>query len=242
MDLRERCHQAERMDEPDVPVAEMATALGELDGINTWLGGLGASLALLRHRMRELEGPVRLLDIGAGSGGTARFLRRWATRQDIDLEVTLVDIHTAVCRVAADRADDDPRLRIVQANAFDLPFADGAFDFAHSALFLHHFGDEAIVRLLGEMRRVAARGVVINDLHRHPVAYHSIRAIGRLFIRSPIVRHDAPLSVRRGFRAAELDAWRQALPRLGYRRRWPFRWTAWSFTDGGTPRRPLKHV
>jgi hypothetical protein len=88
------------------------------------------------------------------------------------------------------------------------------------------------------MRRVATQGVVINDLERHPIAYHAIRILSRLFVRSPIVRHDAPLSVRRGFRAEDLEGWRRTeqLADLGYRRRWPFRWAGWVFEDGGTPK------
>jgi SAM-dependent methyltransferase len=242
VDLRKRSHDAERMDDPAVPLAGMAEALQELDGINAWLGGHSTSLSLLRHRLpmtRPPGGrPVRLLDVGAGGGGTANYLSHWAQDAGIDLEITLLDIHPAVCRVAAAAVRDEARLHVVRGDAFRLPFADGEFDFAHSALFLHHFPQADVVRLLAEMRRVASAGVVINDLHRHRVAYHSIRLIARLFIRSPIVRHDAPLSVRRGFRSGDLDGWRdaEALRSLGYRRRWPFRWAAWVFADGGGPR------
>lgn len=248
MDLRERCHDAERMDDPAVPVAAMAMALRELDGLNAWLGGYRTSLSLLRRRLLEARGsqcrPVRLLDVGAGGGDTARYLSRWARRREIDLEITLLDIHPAVCRVAAAAVQNELHLRIVRADAFRLPFVDEAFDYVHSALFLHHFPQAEVVGLLTEMRRVASAGVVINDLHRHHVAYHVIRLIGRLFIRSPIVRHDAPLSVRRGFRCGDLDGWRRspALASLGYRRRWPFRWAAWIFADGGEPQRPIDRV
>ena len=95
----------------------------------------------------------------------------------------------------------------MRGDAFQLPFGDDSFDYAHSALFLHHFRDQEIVSLLGEMRRVASRGIVVNDLERHPIAYHAIRVLSRIFIRSPIVRNDAPLSVRRGFRSEDLDRW-----------------------------------
>jgi hypothetical protein len=46
--------------------------------------------------------------------------------------------------------------------------------------------------------------VIINDLHRHFFAYYSIRTLTTLFSKSPMVRHDAPVSVRRAFRPAEL--------------------------------------
>jgi ubiquinone/menaquinone biosynthesis C-methylase UbiE len=232
------------MDAPDVPVALMAEALGELDSINAWLGGHRTSLTLLRRRLLAVGHPVRLLDVGAGGAGTARFLSHWAARHGVDLEITLLDIHSAVCQVAAEIVRHHPGIRLVRADAFQLPFGDHAFHFAHAGLFLHHFPNPEIINLLTEMRRVVSDGVVVNDLNRHPLAYHSIRALGRLFIRSPIVRNDAPLSVMRGFRADDLDAWKGAdsLSGLGYRRRWPFRWAAWIFTDGGTPERPTDRV
>jgi hypothetical protein len=43
----------------------------------------------------------------------------------------------------------------------------------------------------------ARHGVVVNDLRRHWLAT-------RLFSRNRMIRHDAPLSVRRGFRTADL--------------------------------------
>jgi hypothetical protein len=46
-------------------------------------------------------------------------------------------------------------------------------------------------------------GFFINDLQRHPLAYFLIKWITRIFSRSYLVRHDAPLSVARGFRRKE---------------------------------------
>lgn len=243
MNLRQRIDRPEMMDEPDVPVADMTRALQELDGINAWLGGHRTSLGLLGRRLKEAGSPVRLLDVGAGGAGTARFLADWARRHSIDLEVTLVDLHAAVCQVAREAIQSERECRLVRGDALRLPFEDNAFDFAHAALFLHHFPHAEILRLLREMQRVTSRGLVVNDLNRHPLAWYSIRAIGRVFIRSPIVRHDAPLSVQRGFRAEDLDRLgNEPGLRLGYRRRWPFRWAVWSFVDGGTPERLGEHV
>jgi SAM-dependent methyltransferase len=237
MNFRQRIHRAEMMDAPDVSVGDMRLALRDLDTINARLGGFRTSLALLRGRLLSAGGPVSLLDVGAGGAGTARFLRSWAERNGIDLRITLIDIHSAVCGVAAELIRDDDGLRLVRTDAFHLPFPDRAFDFAHAALFLHHFRQDEIVDLLAEMGRVTSGGVVINDLRRHAVAYWAIRLLSRLFANSPIVHHDAPLSVQRGFRAEDLDDWRrtETLSGLGYARRWPYRWAGWIFADGGTP-------
>jgi ubiquinone/menaquinone biosynthesis C-methylase UbiE len=56
----------------------------------------------------------------------------------------------------------------VVGDAGALPFRDRSIDWAASSLFFHHFdgpGNDAVV---GEMRRVARRGVAIADLRRTP--------------------------------------------------------------------------
>jgi ubiquinone/menaquinone biosynthesis C-methylase UbiE len=104
-------------------------------------------------------------------------------------------------------------------DALDLPFPDGSFDIAMASLFFHHLSNEDCVRVLAQMWRIARRRVIINDLHRHAIAYFSIRALTRLFSSSRMVRHDAPVSVRRSFRPAELldIARRAGVPARVYR-------------------------
>lgn len=237
MSLALRCHDPERMDEPSVPTHEMRRTLVDLDWINRFLGGWSASRALLEARIREHRGgTLSILDVGAGSAGTLGELRRRARRWGARASFVSLDLHAAACDVARER-EHGAGIGVVRGDARKLPFADGAFDYVHASLFLHHFPDDAIGEILGEMRRVAREGVVLNDLHRHVVALAAIRAIAGGLRMSPLVRHDGPLSVRRGFRRDEITAWRRipGFETLGVRWRWPFRWIAWWFADGGTP-------
>ncbi len=57
--------------------------------------------------------------------------------------------------------------------------------------------------LLAELARVARRAVLVNDLERHVVPWAAISLLVP-FAESAMVRHDAPLSVLRGWTAAEL--------------------------------------
>ncbi|MDQ2657524.1 MAG: SAM-dependent methyltransferase, partial [Bacteroidota bacterium] len=63
-------------------------------------------------------------------------------------------------------------------------------------------------------------------IHRHWLAYYSIKWLTRMFSKSAMVRHDAPLSVHRAFRKSELE---EILRRAGLvdykiKWRWAFRW------------------
>jgi hypothetical protein len=95
-----------------------------------------------------------------------------------------------------------------------------------SSLFCHHFGEDDLVEQLRWMREQSSIGFFINDLHRHVLAYQSIRLLVSLFSRSYLVKNDAPLSVLRGFRRAE---WKEVLHRAGIghytlKWKWAFRW------------------
>jgi len=50
------------------------------------------------------------------------------------------------------------------------------------------------------MQANSRQGFFINDLHRHPLAYYSIKFLTSIFSRSKLVKNDAPLSVARGFK------------------------------------------
>ena len=65
--------------------------------------------------------------------------------------------------------------------------------------------DEA-VRLLREMARVARLGVVVNDLDRSRLGWVGAWLLGHLLTGNRYTRHDAPLSVRRAYRADEMAA------------------------------------
>ncbi|MBS1567088.1 MAG: SAM-dependent methyltransferase, partial [Bacteroidetes bacterium] len=95
-----------------------------------------------------------------------------------------------------------------------------------SSLFCHHFTDEELHDMLPWMQCNALAGFFINDLHRHPLAYYSIKWLTAAFSRSYLVKNDAPLSVRRGFVKNE---WQSILRQAGMNRyrlqwKWAFRW------------------
>jgi hypothetical protein len=74
------------------------------------------------------------------------------------------------------------------------------------------------------MWRTTSALVLVNDLHRHRVAYASIRLLSRLFSHSVMVKHDGPVSVRRAFRPLELENLaRRAGIRATVHRSFPYR-------------------
>jgi len=84
--------------------------------------------------------------------------------------------------------------------------------------------DKEIAELFNWGMMKAKVGFIMNDLHRHPLAYYSIAVLTRLFSRSYLVKNDAKLSVLRGFKREEL---KKLIPHSPFFR-WKLSW-CWAF-------------
>lgn len=193
-DVTHELLDGERLD-PD----ELRINLHEMAMLNRLPGGTADSV---RATLQLLNGAAdaAVADIGTGSGDYARRLRGRR-----DAQVTAVDLRSEVLEIAARNLRATPGVTLLQADARSLPLEDDAVDVAHASLLIHHFDPADAVAALREMRRVARRGVVVNDLRRGRMAY-AISAVTVLALsRGRYTRHDGVLSARRAYTLPELD-------------------------------------
>lgn len=214
----------ELLDDPRLPYDEMRRNLRDLSLVNAHWGG---SRALERHLDARIRasggGPVRILDVGAGSGDVAARLGRGLRRRGHRATVIALDLQWR--HLLAGRAIANPPPPAVAGDAFRVPCVDGAFDFAVSTLFFHHFSPEENRELLREMARVARHGFALLDLRRHRAAALFVSLAGRLLFHSRVSVQDGLASVRQAYTPEEaLRIARAAFPRAQARRIFPFRW------------------
>lgn len=196
-DLKQRQRQPEWMDDPAADPGELAASLRFIRRINALLGYTRQTLSHLQrfsHGWKPGE-RITILDLATGSADIPRAVLRWAHRHGFDVHVVGVDLHAATAATAA--AVRDPRLKIVQADVLNLPFAAGSFDYAICNMFLHHLDDAAAIATLRAMGQVARRGVIAADLLRHRRAYFWISLL--TLFSNRMVRHDARVSVAQAF-------------------------------------------
>jgi SAM-dependent methyltransferase len=223
-----RAAGAERMDEPDLDPAELGRSLADIRLVNRWLGGYRVVLYHLRRLVeRHPRASYRVLDVATGSADIPLRVARWARSRGMRMEIVATDLHPGTLEWARRHASAEADVRIEAADALDLPYADGSFDIVLCSMALHHFDErDQLLRVLGEMDRVARIGGIVNDLRRSRPALLGAELLAATVWRAhPVTRHDGPLSVRRAFTPAELDELARAARLRGVRARGhgPFR-------------------
>lgn len=221
--LAHRTYQQELLDRSDIPFGDIKRNMQELDTINTLLGGHAITIAGLKTLLRH-DGAVSICEIGCGGGNNLRAIDGWLKKKGVPASYTGIDINPHCIAYAKESAGLDNASWITsdyKKVVFDRPP-----DIIFSSLFCHHFAEEELAAMFRWMHDNAAEGFFINDLHRHALAYHSIKVLTALFSRSYLVKNDAPLSVRRGFSRKELtDLMQQAgLANCSISWKWAFRW------------------
>lgn len=226
--LKARSNDLEIMDDLLCEGEVVHQTLRELEFINRWLGGNAITLSGLDYLLRShsKSGAISVADLGCGGGDMLKLINAWGTKRNQTFELAGVDANPHIINFARRNCADQSQIKFECANVFSEKFASRKFDIVVATLFTHHFTHSELVTLLKQWKAQAQLGIVINDLHRHPLAYHSIRLLTRLFSKSAMVKFDAPLSVRRGFLKKE---WKAILKESGIENyelkwRWAFRW------------------
>ncbi|HET7896906.1 MAG TPA: methyltransferase domain-containing protein, partial [Flavisolibacter sp.] len=196
-----RSYKKELLDRDDIPFTDIRRNMQELDFINRRLGGhditLDGIVALLKNNP-VFNKHLNIVEIGCGGGDNLRAIKEWAQYIKLPVQLTGIDINEE-CIAFARQQSRNAGIGFLYSDYRLVNFSSKP-DIVFSSLFCHHFTDEELVAQLRWMAQNSTIGFFINDLHRHPLAYYSIKALTTLFSRSYLVKNDAPLSVQRGFK------------------------------------------
>lgn len=223
----QRSTEKEWMDDLDCSGEVLQQTLRELKTINHWLGGNHVTTHGLDQLVRDFpQKEYTVADIGCGGGDMIAVMDQWAKKKKICAKFIGVDANRNIIELARVRQNDLSSVRWEVQNVFDESFSSEKVDIVTCTLFTHHFTDGELKDLFVALRRKANLGIVVNDLHRHPLAYYSIKWLTWAFSRSPMVQNDASLSVLRSFRRND---WQRIFAAAGItafqiRWFWAFRW------------------
>lgn len=232
-DLSYRSNEKELIDDLELDNDALRENLEELALINKYLGGNQVTISglkkLILSNKSEIPNPksqIKIADLGCGGGDMLIVMANWAKKKGINAQFIGIDANDFMIDFAKKRTHKYQNISYLHQNIFSEEFQKHSFDIVTMTLFCHHFEDEALIKILQQFRKQTRLGVVINDIHRHWFAYHSIAWITKLFLKSYLVKNDAKLSVWRAFRRKDLE---NIIQKAGYtnysiRWKWAFRW------------------
>jgi 2-polyprenyl-3-methyl-5-hydroxy-6-metoxy-1,4-benzoquinol methylase len=225
--FKSRSTGIEIMDDLDCKGEVVDQTLRELDFINQWLGGNAVTLNALRllWKSNNKSGTITIADLGCGSGEMVKLIYKLANKNKQRVFLTGIDANANIIEYAK-RNQVNNSIAFESINIFSDEFKVREFDIIVCTLFLHHFTGEELVLVFKSFKQQARIGIIVNDIHRHPLAYYSIKWLTQLFSKSEMVKFDAPLSVLRAFTKSELkDLFsKSGITNYELTWKWAFRW------------------
>ena len=199
----------ELLDGPLDDASALRGNLRDLRRVNRLLGGSTLSRRAVDLLLAGEPGQHSLLDVGTGAADIPLALLHTAEASGQELRIVGLDSRAEVLEAARSidpRLDELHNLELRTADGRALPYPDATFDIVHSSMVLHHFDPPDAVAFLREARRVARRGVVVNDLVRGRLNWAGAWLLARVTTRNRLSRNDGPLSVRRAYTRIETKA------------------------------------
>lgn len=226
MTFKKRSYEEELMDDLESSGEIIQQTLSELETINRLLGGNQVTTNGLNLLSPTSTEPLVIADLGCGGGDMLKLVAKWAYKKNIDVKLIGFDANPHIIDYAKDNCKEFENISFEVADIFAEPFKEKRFDIILCTLFTHHFKEEDLVNIFRQFKKQTKKGVVINDLHRHWLAYYSIKLLTQLFSKSEMVKYDGPLSVKRAFIKKELQ---QIVESAGLEVKhlswqWAFRW------------------
>ena len=200
---------SELLDDPRADPIAVGRELRDIARLNALFGGTRAVVRELEpffeRSGRETGNGKReawtLLDIGTGLGDIPRAAVAAARRRGVELTPMGMDLSRTAARLA--RAGG---LAVIVADGSWLPLGPRSVDVIVASQVLHHVPRAVAVRWIATFDRVARRAVVLADLRRSRAAMAGVWAASVGLAMSGVTRHDAVVSLKRGYTTGELNA------------------------------------
>lgn len=198
-----RVRESEWLDELPPGDLRAIRSRADLRRVNAFMGNARYIAAALKRYLPE-QAALRVADLGAGDGALSLAVARQLKRPRVRL--TLVDRAPVVHGVTLERLDAlGWHASIAASDVFDfLARRAEPFDAVVVNLFLHHFDDDALRRLLA-LAAARTRVFVACEPRRSSLALAGSRLLWALGC-NDVTRHDAVVSVRAGFSEKDLTA------------------------------------
>ncbi|WP_299064350.1 methyltransferase domain-containing protein [uncultured Polaribacter sp.] len=222
---KQRTDKEELMDDFSIGGDLLRDTLDKLENINRWLGGNKVTVnglkSILKKHPKNKE--IIIIDVGCGHGDILRDVAKFGRKNNYKFKLIGVDANPTAIDYANELSVNYPELSFETQDIFSEEFKKRKFDVVLATLFLHHFKEPELVSFLENSLKFAKIGIVVNDLHRHKLAYYLFMLLS-IFISNKMIIEDGLTSVLRGFKRKDLENISKQIkvkPRISWK--WAFR-------------------
>ncbi len=226
VDTTYRSKEIEIMDDLDMSGEALIKTLNQIASINKWLGGNGLTIDGIKSLLKSenKDKLIRIVDLGCGNGDMLREVAVFGKKNGFQLELIGIDANQGTIDYAIQLSVDYPEIKYRKQDVLAKEFETQTCDIVLCTLFLHHFEDAVALDLIEFLLKNTKIGIVVNDLHRHRLAYYLFKIV-TLFINNEMVKTDGLISILRGFKRKDL---KRLSKKINYKStiswRWAFRY------------------
>jgi hypothetical protein len=222
----QRTDAIEIMDDFSINGRILHDTLDALANINKWLGGNKVTLNGLKKVIKNhpKNEPLTIIDLGCGGGDILRKVANYGKKEGYIFNLVGIDANKDAMVYARQLSKNYPEISFIDCDIFSDEFESLQYDVVLTTLFLHHFKEEEIINILSTTKKKAKLGIVVNDLHRNPLAYYLFKLIC-LTIKNKMIIEDGLTSILRGFKRKDLENFSKELkvtPQIKWK--WAFRY------------------
>ncbi|MFT6138332.1 MAG: 2-polyprenyl-3-methyl-5-hydroxy-6-metoxy-1,4-benzoquinol methylase [Salibacteraceae bacterium] len=226
LNTKYRSKKTEIMDDLNMSGDLLIKSLDQLALINKWLGGNSVTIngvtALLKNQNPKKE--ISICDLGCGNGDMLIKVAKFGRKNGFKLRLIGIDANQTTIDYAKKLSEGFPEISYEKQDVLSLDFQNRKFDIGLCTLFLHHFEDSVALDFLQKLQNQSTIGLVINDLHRHKLAYFLFWIVATI-IGNPMIKTDGLISILKGFKRKELETYAQQLNfKSSLIWRWAFRY------------------
>jgi len=226
IETSKRSDEVEIMDDFSIDGAILRNTLDTLDVINKWLGGINVTISGLKKVFKKQckEKEYTIIDLGCGSGAMLRQIADFGDKNGFKFHLIGLDANLHTVEYARELSECYTNITYFHSDIFAYEFDSVQFDIVTSTLFLHHFDQKQLIYLLSQLLKKASIGIIVNDLHRHAVAYYLFKIL-TIPISNQMVVEDGLTSVRKGFKRKDLEVLSQKInAKADISWKWAFRY------------------
>lgn len=227
IDTKHRSIGIEKMDDFALEGKVLRNALDSLARINRFLGGNRITIQgikiLLKNQSVKKE--ISIIDLGCGNGDMLRVVAEFGLKNNLKLKLMGIDANEYALNYARSLSEGYPNINYLKMDITADEFFEKKADIFLCTLTLHHFRNEEILKILSNLQKNVAIGVVINDLQRSALAYRLFQMVCLVFRLDTMSREDGLLSILRGFKRKEIMIFSKQLELTATLRwKWAFRY------------------